>query len=97
MNIDREQILKVAKLARLELSDDEIAEFTGQLSEIISYVEKINMLETDDVKPADHIVTLNNVFRNDKTGKSIEISEIENMAPEFGDGHIVVPRIIEGN
>ncbi len=97
MGIDRDTILKVSKLARLELKDEEIAEFSGQLSDILSYVEKINELDTDTVKPSDHIVDLKNVFRDDETGPSIKPEEIEKMAPQFEGGHIIVPKIIEGS
>jgi len=95
MKINENDILKVAKLARLELSEEEKEEFSKQLSEIIEYVEKINELDTSGVKPADHIVELSNVFREDVVQESIETSEIERMAPSFSEGHIVVPKIIE--
>jgi len=95
MKINENDIQKVAKLARLELSGEESEEFSRQLNDIIEYVEKINELDTSDVKPADHIIELSNVFREDTVQKSIETSEIEKMAPSFRNGHIVVPRIIE--
>ncbi len=96
MKIDKEQIIKVSKLARLELSEEEKIEFSQQLSDIISYVEKINELNTDNINPADHIVDQKNIFREDKIKKSIETSEIEKMAPDFENNHFVVPKIIEG-
>ena len=95
MKIDQNMISRVAKLSRLELSDDEKAEFSKQLSEIISYVEKINELQTENIEPTDHIVDLKNVFRKDEVGKSIDIKRIEEIAPKFREGHIVVPQIIE--
>ena len=95
MKINENDIQKVAKLARLELSGEESEEFSRQLNDIIEYVEKINELDTSDVKPADHIIELSNVFREDTVQKSIDTSEIEKMAPSFRNGHIVVPRIIE--
>lgn len=96
MTIDRQQILKVAELARLELTEEEKTEFSLQLTEIINYVEKINELNTENIQPTDHIVELKNVFREDKVHKSIDRAEIEKIAPEYSDGHIVVPIIIEG-
>ncbi len=95
MKINENEIKKVAKLARLDLSADEREEFSRQLNDIIEYVEKINELDTSGVKPADHIVELSNVFRADIVQKSIDTAEIEKMAPSFMEGHIVVPRIIE--
>lgn len=95
MKINENDIQKVAKLARLELSGGEREEFSKQLNDIIEYVEKINELDTSGVKPADHIVELSNVFREDVVQKSIDPAEIEKMAPSFKNGHIVVPKIIE--
>ncbi|HON79620.1 MAG TPA: Asp-tRNA(Asn)/Glu-tRNA(Gln) amidotransferase subunit GatC [Spirochaetota bacterium] len=95
MNIDRNVIVKVAELSRLELSEDEMREFEAQLGDIIKYVEKINELDTEKVAPTDHIVDLMNVFRKDVAGESLAVSELEKIAPQFEDGHVVVPRIIE--
>lgn len=95
MKINENDIQKVARLARLELSGEESEEFSKQLNDIIAYVEKINELDTSGVRPADHIIELSNVFREDVVQKSIDPAEIENMAPSFRNGHIVVPRIIE--
>ncbi|HNR87997.1 MAG TPA: Asp-tRNA(Asn)/Glu-tRNA(Gln) amidotransferase subunit GatC [Spirochaetota bacterium] len=95
MKIDREQIERVAELARLELTEDERQEFSKQLSDILSYVEKINELDTDAIQPADHIVDLRNVFREDAPGPSLPRAELERMAPRFEKGHVVVPRIID--
>lgn len=95
MKIDEKEIVKVANLARLDLADDEKAEFSKQLNDIIEYVEKINELDTASVKPADHIVDIKNVTREDRVEKSLDTSDLEKIAPAFDKGHIVVPRIIE--
>ena len=95
MKIDEAQIIKTAKLARLELSDSEREEYSKQLNDIIEYVEKINELDTSNVKPADHIMEVSNVFRDDIVVRSIDRKGIEQNAPEFTDGFFVVPKIIE--
>lgn len=95
MKIEETDIINVAKLARLELSPDEKNEFSRQLNEIIQYVEKINELDTSGVEPADHIVEVSNVFRDDAVQESIDRAELEKIAPDFREGHIIVPRIIE--
>ena len=95
MKIDKGQIEKVAKLARLELKDEEKQEFSTQLSDIIDYVEKINELDTDAVAPADHIVDLNNVVREDKSRNFKGAEALEKIAPAFEDGHVVVPKVID--
>lgn len=96
MKIDETLIEKTARLARLELTTEEKHEFSKQLSDIINYVEKINELDTDSVTAADHIIDLKNIFRKDEAKASIERSEIEKIAPGFENGHIIVPKIIEG-
>ncbi len=95
MKIDSSVINRVSELARLELSEQEKEEFSRQLSEIIEYVEKINQLDTASVDPADHIVPLSNVFREDSVHNSLPQKALEEIAPRFEDGHVVVPRIIE--
>jgi aspartyl-tRNA(Asn)/glutamyl-tRNA(Gln) amidotransferase subunit C len=95
MKIDENHIQKVARLARLELSDDEKQEFTAQLSDILTYVEKINQLDTGDTAPADHITDISNVLRKDAAGESLKTEDLEKIAPLFRDGHFVVPKVID--
>jgi len=77
------------------LSAEEIGEFSDQLSAIIGYVEKIKELDTDSVAPAEHIAGLKNIFRGDTAEKSIPPDELAALAPDFQNGYIVVPKIIE--
>ena len=95
MKIDKNQIIKTAKLARLELSEKEMDEFSVQLNDIIEYVEKINQLDTSDVKPADHIIDVANVLREESVNESIPRPAIEKIAPSFDNGFFIVPKIIE--
>ena len=95
MKINEDQIIKTARLARLELSENEREEYSKQLNDIIEYVEKINELDTSNVKPADHIMEISNVFRDDAVKKSSDRKSIEQNAPSFVDGFFVVPKIIE--
>jgi aspartyl-tRNA(Asn)/glutamyl-tRNA(Gln) amidotransferase subunit C len=97
MAIDEKTIEKTAHLANLYISDAEKAEYTKQLSGIVSYVEMINRLDTSNVEPADHIAELSNVMRTDTVIPSIDQSELEKIAPQFEKGHIVVPKIIDGD
>jgi len=95
MTFDESVINKVCQLARLELTTEEKQEFTKQLEDIIRYVETINKLDTANVQPADHIVPLSNVFREDIAKESLPVEEVANIAPQFEKSHFVVPRIIE--
>ena len=63
--IDREQVLHVARLARLELSEDEVSRMTGELSAILEHIEKISALDLDGVPPTTHVVDVPNALRPD--------------------------------
>jgi aspartyl-tRNA(Asn)/glutamyl-tRNA(Gln) amidotransferase subunit C len=96
MSIDASTIERTVKLANISITDEEKTQYTAQISEILSYVEKINSLDTSNIEPTDHIAELSNVMRTDTIIASIAIDEIEKFAPQFEKGHIVVPKIIEG-
>ena len=96
MSIDVRTIEYTAELSSLYVSDEEKKQYAAQLSQIIAYVEKINKLDTSNVEPTDHIAELKNVFRADTVLPSIDPEAIKAIAPEFDRGHIVVPKIIDG-
>jgi aspartyl-tRNA(Asn)/glutamyl-tRNA(Gln) amidotransferase subunit C len=64
--IDREQVLHVAKLARLELTEDEVERMSGELSSILEAIERIAELDLEGVEPTSHVVSLENVLRPDE-------------------------------
>jgi aspartyl-tRNA(Asn)/glutamyl-tRNA(Gln) amidotransferase subunit C len=96
MVIDEKTIERTAHLANLYISDAEKAEYAKQLSGIVSYVEMINRLDTSHVEPTDHIAGISNVMRTDTVVPSMDTAELEKIAPQFERGHIVVPKIIDG-
>ncbi len=69
--IDREQVLHVARLARLELSDEEVERMTGELSGILEHVEKIAGLDLEGVPPTSHVVPMTNALRADEPRPSL--------------------------
>ena len=85
----------VAHLARLHLSDDEIALFQGQMEQIVHYVEQIGKLDVDGVAPLSHTVSVSNVWREDKPRPGVEHDKVMDNAPEQRDGLIAVPKIVE--
>ena len=89
--IDREQVLHVAKLARLRLDDDEIEKMSSELSGILDHIEKIEELDLDGVEPTSHVVTLENVLREDEPRPSWPREQILRGAPEPEDGAFRVP------
>ena len=89
--IDREQVLHVARLARLRLSDDEVAKMSGELSSILDHVDRIAELDLEEVKPTSHVVELENVLRPDEPRPSWPRERILEPAPETADGAFRVP------
>ncbi|MGA2324375.1 MAG: Asp-tRNA(Asn)/Glu-tRNA(Gln) amidotransferase subunit GatC [Sedimentisphaerales bacterium] len=93
--IDKSQVKKVAKLARLELSEAEIEEFAGQLNAIIDYVERMNKLNTDGVEPMAHCLPVSNVFRDDIIKESLGTEKTLANAPQSDGPFFKVPKILE--
>jgi len=95
--IDAEQVRKVAKLARLELTDAEVQEFTGQLGAILGYVDKLNELETTDVEPLAHCLPITNVLRKDEVRESLGTEQVLANAPQRDGSFFKVPKILDDN
>jgi len=95
LSISRDDVVHVAKLARLGLSEDEIGLFAEQLSAVVGYVDQIAELDLDDVPPTAHPVELTNVFREDVVKQSLSQAEVLANAPEQEDGAFVVPKIVQ--
>ena len=89
--IDREQVLHVARLARLELSDEEIERMAGELSGILEHVDRISGLDLDGVEPTAHVVALENVLRADEPEPSLPRDRALEQAPDVVDGAFRVP------
>ena len=88
-------IEKVARLARLELSEEEKKTFGNQLEQILTYMEQLNRLDTKGVEPTSHAIPIQNAFREDETKPSFPQEEVLGIGPEQDEGHFRVPRIIE--
>jgi aspartyl-tRNA(Asn)/glutamyl-tRNA(Gln) amidotransferase subunit C len=89
--IDREQVLHVARLARLALSDEEIRRMSGELPAILEHVERMNELDLEGVEPTSHVVALVNVLRPDEPRPSWDRERVLEGAPEPSDGAFRVP------
>ena len=93
--IDQEQVKKVAVLSRLELSDDEVEEFTAQLGAILNYVEKMNELDTENVQPLSHCLPISNCFREDVIRESLGTEKTLANAPQRDGEFFKVPKILD--
>ena len=89
--IDREQVLHVARLARLELSEDEVGRMTGELSAILDHIEKISSLDLDGVPPTTHVVGVPNALRPDEPRPSLPREVALANAPVVVDDGFGVP------
>jgi aspartyl-tRNA(Asn)/glutamyl-tRNA(Gln) amidotransferase subunit C len=89
--IEREQVLHVAKLARLRLSEAEVERMAGELSGILDHVGRIGELELDDVVPTSHVVDLENVLRADEPRPSWPREVVLEQAPDPAEGAFRVP------
>ena len=95
MAITKEQVRHVAKLARLKLSEEELENYTKELSSILDYMEKLNELDTSNVEPLTYPVGNKNVFRKDELGISVKTEDALKNAPLKNDKYFKVPKVIK--
>ncbi len=94
MKITREQVLHVAKLARLKLSEEEEKTYARQLDEILAYVDKMSELDTKSVEPTAHVIPLETAYREDRVIPSLDPEDSLSNAPERSGSFFKVPKII---
>jgi aspartyl-tRNA(Asn)/glutamyl-tRNA(Gln) amidotransferase subunit C len=92
MSLTRDQVLHVARLARLELSDEEVERFAGELSHVLDHIETINELgEMADVEPTSHVVAVENALRADEPTPCLPQEVALASAPDAAQGGFRVP------
>jgi aspartyl-tRNA(Asn)/glutamyl-tRNA(Gln) amidotransferase subunit C len=89
--IDREQVLHVARLARLELTEDEVGRMSAELSDVLGHIEKIGELDLDGVPPTTHVVEVSNALRPDEVEPSLPRDVALAGASAVADGGFLVP------
>ncbi|MCU0610086.1 MAG: Asp-tRNA(Asn)/Glu-tRNA(Gln) amidotransferase subunit GatC [Chitinispirillaceae bacterium] len=92
--IDREQVMKIAKLARLKLSEDEIVNFTGQLGSILDFVADLDKADTANVEPTCFVSPVHDPLRDDMEKPSLTIEQILSNAPASKNGFFEIPKVI---
>lgn len=90
-----ELVRKVAHLARLKLTDEEIDRMSDQLGKTLTYVEQLSEVDTDDVEPMAHAIELSNVFREDKARESLPRDQALSNAPKTDGKYFLVPAILD--
>lgn len=94
MKISPEEVAKVAKLARLELTDEKIGQYSAQLGDILGYMDKLGELNTQDVEPMYTPVDQVSVMREDVVNKDYAREDILKNAPKSDGSFFIVPRIV---
>jgi aspartyl-tRNA(Asn)/glutamyl-tRNA(Gln) amidotransferase subunit C len=94
MSISRQDIEKVALLARLQLTDAELSTLTSDLVQIVGYVDQLSEVNTDGVEPMAHAVEVANVFRDDVVTPSLSREEALSNAPHHDDRGYLVPAVL---
>lgn len=92
--ISRDDVLTLARLSSLQLTDDEVDNMTKELGSIIGYVEQLSELDTRGVEPTYQVTGLENVWRNDVVEKSISSEVLLALAPATKDEQIKVPKVL---
>ncbi len=95
MDFSREQILHIAQLARLELTEDEVARCQRELSDITAYVDKLGELDLEEVEPMTHAHTGGSSLREDAATDGLDRDAILEHAPATHDGMFRVPKVIQ--
>ncbi|HWR56728.1 MAG TPA: Asp-tRNA(Asn)/Glu-tRNA(Gln) amidotransferase subunit GatC, partial [Negativicutes bacterium] len=96
MKLTREDVLNVALLSRLEIRDDEIENVTRQFNDIMQHVDRLNQVNTENVRPTAHALPVCNVLRPDVRQTSLPREKAMANAPLAEDGFFRVPKIVEG-
>lgn len=96
MSIDRDQVLHIARLARLRLGDEEVERFQAQLGTILDYADALDAVDTTDVEPTTHAVPLQICVREDLVDERLTHDDVLRNAPDTADGQFRVPKVVEG-
>ncbi len=95
MKLDRDVVIHMSKLARVELSGAEVEMFSEQLSEIIGHFDALAAIDTDGVEPTAQAFTLRNVMADDVSRPSLPQDEVLALAPSTDDGYVRVRAVLE--
>ena len=95
MPVSKNDVQKVAQLARLAFTPEEETQLIGDLNRMLEYVAALDQLDTSGVAPTAHVLPLENAFRDDVTRPSLNRADALSNAPLAGQGHFLVPKVIE--
>ena len=93
--VARDEVLKIAALAKLHLSEEEVSLYTDQMNEILEYMKQLDELDTEDVEPLSHVLDQINMTRPDEEKTSLSRDEALQNAPETDGEYFIVPNVIK--
>lgn len=93
--LTREEVLHIARLARIQLTEEEVELYREQLGRLLDYFKKLEELDTSGVEPTSHVLEVENVLRSDEPRPSVSQEEALRNAPAKRDGYFEVPQAIE--
>lgn len=95
MSLSKDEVLHIAKLARLEFSPEEIEKYQQELNDILNYIDMLDEID-EDIKPLSQVNDDTNNLREDIVKKSLTVEKALSNAPEAEDGAIIVPKVVGG-
>lgn len=95
MSLTREDVTYVAELSRLEFSEDEVLAMAEELGAVLDYAQTLNKLDTSEIRPTEHVLPVQNVFRKDEIKPGLTNEEALANAPESEAGCFKVPPVLE--
>jgi aspartyl-tRNA(Asn)/glutamyl-tRNA(Gln) amidotransferase subunit C len=95
MSIDRKTVRRIARLARIKVSDDDLPRLEGELNSILKWIEMLNEVDTTDVDPMTSVVKISMKMRDDVVTEGADPAQVTANAPRTEDGFYVVPKVIE--
>jgi aspartyl-tRNA(Asn)/glutamyl-tRNA(Gln) amidotransferase subunit C len=93
--LSHDEVRRIAELAKLDLSDDEVSRFAGQLSNILQYFERLQELDTSHIEPTASVLPLKNVFRPDVAGQPLTPEQVIANAPDAKDNQFRVSAVLD--
>ena len=98
MSISRSEVLKIAELAKLHFSDEDLEEFTRQFQRILDYIEQLKQVNIEGIEPTSHVSLAAGfekfIFREDEDRPSLPVEASLSNAPDPGEGHFRVPKVL---
>lgn len=95
MSLTIEDVKKVAHLARLELSEEELVQYREQLSDVLAYVERLNELDLEEVHPTTHAISRENVLRDDLARPSLLLADVLYNAPQVAHDQFLLQSVLD--